>query len=129
MLATTQQPYSSSVIIKSVDREAIARAVWEYATELRRRYTEIERIIWFGSWITGLPSPGSDVDICLVVTDSSKPRHIRSVDYLPFGFPVGMDVHVYTRAEFERLTETSPHWFCAISTGREVGGESNSVEA
>ena len=127
MPAPTQPPYSSSVIIKSIDREAIANAVQEYAIELRRRYAEIERVIWFGSWITGLPSPGSDVDICLVVTDSSKPRHIRSLDYLPFGFPVGLDVHVYTWAEFERLPDISPQWFRAISAGQEVGRESQSV--
>ena len=40
--------------------------------------------------------------------------------FLPVGFPVGVDLFAYTRAEFERLRETSPDWYQAIAAGEEL---------
>ena len=104
----------NSVVIKSTDRESISQAVRSYAAQLRREHTEIERIIWFGSWVTGLPSPGSDVDLCLILSKSDNPPRDRISDYLPLGFPVGVDLFAYTHEEYERL---SPGWKKAISSG------------
>ena len=59
-----------TVIIKSANRERIAAAVQSYVTQLYQAHAEIEQVIWFGSWITGIPTPGSDVDLCLVVSSS-----------------------------------------------------------
>ena len=109
-----------TVTIKSIDKEQIQRAVAAYATRLRQQHPEIERIIWFGSWVTGLPSPGSDVDLCLILTASDKAPRDRISAYLPFGFPVGVDLVVYTRAEFERLQKISPGWYAAIISGVEI---------
>lgn len=77
----------------------------------------MRRILWFGSRVSGTPSPGSDVDVCLLLADSEKPFRERIPDYLPFGFPVGMDVFPYTLAEFERLPRERPSWFRAIISG------------
>jgi predicted nucleotidyltransferase len=107
----------SSVVIKSANRERIARAVEAYVTQLRAMHPEVEAAIWFGSWVTGLPMPGSDVDLCLILSSSNKPMRDRIPDYLPVGFPVGIDLFVYTRAEFERLPEVSPTWYAAIASG------------
>ena len=111
---------SPSVVIKSADREGIARAVDNYVAGLRRDHPEVERVIWFGSWVSGLPTPGSDVDLCLIVSHSDKPYRERSMDYLPVGFPVGVDLCVYTEEEFARLVERSPAWYAAIHAGREA---------
>ena len=78
------------------------------------------QVIWFGSWVTGLPSPGSDVDICLVLTSARKPRHERIVDYLPARFPTGIDLLVYTQEEYDRLESISPGLLEAIQTGKEI---------
>ena len=107
-------------MIRSIDRKAIEQAVTEYAHRLTAENPEIERIYWFGSWITGMPTPGSDVDLGLVVSGSSKPRHERTPEYLPVGFPVGVDLSVYTRSEFARLAEESPSWHATIVGGREL---------
>jgi len=107
-------------VIKSANRSAITRAVEQYVAQLRREHPEIRRIIWFGSWVRGIPAPGSDVDLCLVVSHMNKPRRERSVDYLPVGFPVGVDLFVYTEQEFERLAQDTPSWFAAIQAGREL---------
>jgi predicted nucleotidyltransferase len=98
----------------------MAHAVADYVARLRAKHPEIERVIWFGSWTTGIPLPGSDVDLCLVLSASDKPPRERVSDYLPVGFPVGIDLFAYTQAEFQRLKETSPSWYEAITSGEEV---------
>jgi len=120
MPSAMPRPSSSSVVIRSADRTRIEQAVARYVAGLRRQYPEIERIIWFGSWVNGVPGPGSDVDLCLILSASDRPRHERSADFLPVGFPVGMDLFVYTRAEFERLREEHPGWYQVICSGREM---------
>ena len=98
----------------------MARAVADYVARLRADHPEIERVIWFGSWVTGIPLPGSDVDLCLILSSSDKTPRDRAPHYLPVGFPVGIDLFAYTRAEFERLRESSPGWYQAITSGREI---------
>jgi hypothetical protein len=44
----------------------------------------------------------------------------RIPGYLPLGFPVGIDLFAYTHAEFDQLRETSPGWYAAITSGREL---------
>lgn len=110
----------NTVVIKSIDRESIRQAVLNYAVKLRREHSEIERVLWFGSWVTGLPTPGSDVDICLILSKSDKSPRDRIPDYLPLGFPVGIDLFAYTHLEFERLKRSSPGWYSAIVSGVEV---------
>jgi predicted nucleotidyltransferase len=110
----------NSVVIKSIDRKQIRNAVETYILELRSRHPEIVRVIWFGSWVSGLPSPGSDVDLCLIVSASDKIPRDRVSDYLPLGFPVGVDLVVYAQDEFERLRKSSPGWYAAITSGIEL---------
>ena len=110
----------TSVVIRSADRERIGRAVAEYVARLRALHPEVERVIWFGSWVNGLPTPGSDVDLCLILSSAGKAFRERLAEYLPVGFPVGVDLFPYTRAEFERLREQSPSWHQAILQGREL---------
>ena len=110
----------NSVVIKSANREEIAQAVSSHVAHLREQYPEIERAIWFGSWANGLPVPGSDVDLCLILSSSDTSPQDRISAYLPFGFPVGIDLFAYTRDEFDRLRETSPGWYRAIAAGQEI---------
>ena len=110
----------NSVVIKSANRDEIAQSVASYVARLRVQYPEIERVIWFGSWVTGLPMPGSDVDLCLILSSSDRAPRDRIPDYLPVGFPVGGDLFAYTQAELGRLRETSPGWYQAIAAGREI---------
>ncbi len=112
----------SSVVVKSADRERIARAVQDYVARLRAEHPEVRRVIWFGSWVTGRPRPGSDVDLCVIVASSDKPRRERMVEYLPVGFPVGVDLFVYTEEEWERLKHEAPTWYAVIESGIEVWG-------
>ena len=120
MPLNTQTQSSNSVVIKSVDRPAIEAAVETYVDRLLDENPEIIGVIWFGSWITGLPSPGSDVDLCLVLSTANKPRRDRVSEYLPVGFPVGLDLFPYTMSELEQLRQESPEWYREIMSGRKV---------
>lgn len=91
-----------------------------YAADLRRNHPEVKRIVWFGSWVSGIPRAGSDVDLCLVLTRSDKPFRERIPDYLPGAFPVGLDLFPYTEAELERLLAGSPGWREALMRGHEL---------
>jgi len=108
----------NSVVIKSIERACVEKAVRNYAQWLRAQFAEVEHILWYGSWVSGSHTPRSDVDVCLIVSSSDMPRRERISKYLPFGFSVGMDLCVFTIEEFERLWEISPQWHQAIINGK-----------
>lgn len=110
----------NSVAIKSVDRDRIRQAVTDFAAQIRKQHPEVERIIWFGSWVTGLPGPQSDIDLCLILSSSNNAPRDRVSDYLPLGFPVGVDLFAYTQKEFEQLRISSPGWYKAITSGVDI---------
>ena len=120
MLFVRRRLSLNSVIIRSIDRELIKQAVGSFVARLREEHPEVERVIWFGSWVTGLPAPGSDVDLCLILSSSDKPPRDRISDYLPVGFPVGVDLFVYTQEEYQQLRQRSPSWYKAISSGVDI---------
>lgn len=92
----------------------------QYAVWLRANYPEVERIIWFGSWVRGIPTLRSDVDICLVLSHSDVPVRARRPTYLPTSFPTDIDLFPLTREEFEALEQRSPSLFRAIIEGKDV---------
>lgn len=110
----------NSVVIKSANPDLINEAVTSYVSVLKSKHPEIERIIWFGSWINGIPTPGSDVDLCLILSYSDKNMRDRISEYLPIGFPVGIELFPYTKAEFNELALKSIGWYNAIISGKEL---------
>ncbi len=75
----------------------------EHVRTLAARHPELEEVILFGSMVSGTPVPGSDVDLLLVLCASDRWFVDRIPLFLPTGFPVGMDVFPYTRAELEQM--------------------------
>jgi len=108
----------SSVVFRSIDTEQVKEAVQSYVARLRIQYPEVIKVVWFGSWVNGYPSPGSDVDLCLILSRSNKKPRDRISAYLPLGFPTGVDLLIYTEDEFERLEQVSPSLYQAIISGR-----------
>ena len=107
---------SRSLVVKSNNQATVEAAVRGWARQIAAQRPEVRRIIWFGSRVNGAPAPSSDVDVCVVLAGSSRPVRDRVADYLPFGFPVGIDLFPYTEAELERLKSEHPSWYAAITS-------------
>ena len=108
---------SPSLVVKSNNQAAVEAAVRRWARRLLASRPEVLRVIWFGSRVHGAPAPGSDVDACVVISRSDRRFRDRIGDYLPFGFPVGIDLFPYTVAELDRLRDEHPAWYRAIASG------------
>ncbi len=81
-----------------------------------------EKIILFGSYASGHPSPDSDLDL-LVIMRTELPKHKRAVPiYLLFRpMPCAMDVIVYTPEEVAYWNGTVNHIVTeAFATGKIV---------
>lgn len=79
-----------------------------------------ERIILFGSYAGGHPTPDSDIDL-LVIMNSPLPRHRRAVQLqlLFKPMPCPLDILVFTPEEVRKWNGTVNHIIThALSTGR-----------
>jgi predicted nucleotidyltransferase len=106
--------------VRYAEPEPIRRAVRDHARDIRKGHPEVRSIRWFGSWVRGDATVGSDVDLCVIVERSDKQRRDRIPDFLPLVFPVGIDIFVYTQAEFDALRTAHPSMWKAIDSGVEV---------
>ncbi len=111
---------SISARVFYAEPERIREAVRDHARALRGAHPEILSIRWFGSWVRGDAGVGSDVDLCIILEHSDLPRRERIMDFLPRVFPVGIDLFVFTRAEFDALRSEHPSMREAIDSGTEV---------
>ena len=105
---------------KSDYKEAVEKSLREHVAGLVKRHPEIVTIIRFGSWVNGIPMPGSDVDLCIIVKESGKRFRDRIPDFLPVGFPVGIDIFPYTVDELEALKKDTPSWYREINSGKTI---------
>jgi predicted nucleotidyltransferase len=84
----------------------------------------IQRILLFGSLVTGKPTPRSDADLLVVVETSS---HVEPRNRIPelltalAPLPCPLDLHVLTRDEVKRFgREGSPLLRVALETGADL---------
>ena len=111
----------STVSVTWFDKDAVWRAVEAHAHALAARCPEIEEIRIFGSLVKGTAVPGSDVDLLIVLSASSRPFLDRIPAYLPGAFPCGVDVFPYTRAEITRMAgEGNSLIAAALGEGRTI---------
>lgn len=79
-----------------------------------------ERIVLFGSYASGQPSPDSDLDL-LVIMETDLPRHRRTAPMrlLFKPMPCAMDLLVFTPAEVQKWNGTVNHIITeALRTGK-----------
>lgn len=93
----------SSVVVKSIDKARVRKAMDDYAQRLFSAHFEIDEIVVFGSFESDTYAPGSDIDVFLLLRESSKPVRDRIPDYLPRSFPVGVDLFPFTLEETTSL--------------------------
>ena len=66
-----------------------------------------EAIYLFGSYAWGLPDEDSDLDLLVIIRESSEKTHIRTIPgrRALFGLNISKDLFVYTQSEFDRSTQ------------------------
>ncbi len=72
----------------------------EYAALLLAR-GDVEEVVVFGSFERGTYAPGSDLDVLIVLRDSTLPVRDRAAEFMPPSFPVPLDLFPFTRAELD----------------------------
>ena len=84
--------------VEKVDEEFLKEAVKRIVSAV-----DPEKIILFGSHAYGEPKKGSDLDLLVVVKESSLPRYRRSVPIYKAlaGILIPKDILVYTEKEIE----------------------------
>jgi len=92
---------SGTVRVFSLDRTRIGEALRELVESRYRPDRNVAAVYLFGSFAWGTPAPGSDLDLLVIVDDDPRPARDRIPDFLPGAFPIGVDVLVWTRAEWE----------------------------
>ena len=98
-------------VFRAISREQVLEELHAWAVQERKAHPEISRIGLFGSYAKGAFAPGSDIDLLILVSESSEPRwFMRSAGFDTLKLSVGADLFVYTEAEAERMRETSS-WF------------------
>ena len=91
-----------------------------------REYAGIDEIVVFGSFTTGKFVPGSDLDVCLLVTSQGSMPPMSEL--MPLRFPVPLELFVVTRAQSESK-HPPPIWRAARASSwryvreRLVGGD------
>ena len=85
------------------------RVIRRYARAIADEFHP-DKIILFGSYASGTPTPDSDLDF-LVVMESDQPRYRRSVPICMMFTPVpcAMDILVYTPDEVKKWNGATNH--------------------
>lgn len=98
-------PERSSDFVKIVyyDRQEVLEALTEALRKLTQEHPEVEEAVLFGSFVRGDTVPGSDVDLLLILKESSQDFLARIPQYLPTTVAGGVDVFPYTHQELDRM--------------------------
>lgn len=92
-----------SPVLRWPDAKTVGRAVRTWAQECGQAHPEVVRIGYFGSYARGDWGVGSDLDLVVVVKQSSVPNERRAIGWNTLNLPVPADVLVYTQVEWTAL--------------------------
>ena len=95
----------SSSVFKWPDARIVDQAVRHWAADEARRRGNVNRIGYFGSYARGDWGVGSDLDIIIILDQTTLPFEQRSLDWDILKLPVPSDVLIYTLEEWKTLTE------------------------
>jgi len=106
----------SSDFVKVVfaDKNKVLRQLADYTRKVKRSRPEVEKVGLFGSYATDTYGPASDVDLLIILRESSKRFLDRIPDYLPDNLSVCCDVFLYTREELEKMQAQVNPWICHV---------------
>ena len=99
----------TSAVFKWPDRDTVLSAARQWAQALCRRDASVEQVACVGSYARGDWGVGSDLDVIIVLTETTLSSAQRYARYYPDDLPVPVDLWVYTRKEWDGLPTRSPH--------------------
>jgi len=105
---------SNSVKVVFADKANVLRQLKDYAKRIKRTHAEVERVGFFGSYANDTYGPASDVDLLIILRESSKRFLDRIPDFLPDNLSVCCDVFPYTREELEKMQAQVNPWICRV---------------
>jgi predicted nucleotidyltransferase len=78
-----------------------------WAERLAKSRTDIICIGYFGSYATNNWGVGSDLDVVMVVEDTTQPFEKRTLEWDTTALPVPVDLLIYTLEEWNNLDKKS----------------------
>jgi predicted nucleotidyltransferase len=97
-----------SSVLRWPDRDAVDLALRSWAHDLGSHRPDVVRVGYFGSYARGDWGVGSDVDVIIVVDESTEPPHQRALTFDAKALPVPADLFVYTVHEWEAMRSGPP---------------------
>jgi predicted nucleotidyltransferase len=91
----------SSPVLKWPDVHAVDTAVRRWAGAAAKSRPGVALVGYFGSYARGDWGVGSDLDMVIVVEESTQPFERRAIEWDLTSLPVPADVMVYTLAEWQ----------------------------
>jgi predicted nucleotidyltransferase len=96
----------SSSVFTWPDQSTVVRALNDWAERAVDARPDLLRVGYFGSYARGDWGVGSDLDVIIVVRESSTPLIRRAAEWDLTRLPVPADVLVYTESEWRSLAES-----------------------
>ncbi|MBM4276158.1 MAG: nucleotidyltransferase domain-containing protein [Deltaproteobacteria bacterium] len=93
----------NSSVFKWPEAKAVDQAARRWAEKIVKKWTDVVRIGYFGSYARGDWGVGSDLDLVVIVERSNRPFEFRSSEWDTLEIPVPTDVFVYTQDEWENM--------------------------
>jgi len=96
----------SSSVFTWPDQTTVIRALSDWAQRAVAARPDLARVGYFGSYARGDWGVGSDLDVIIIVRESSTPFIRRPAQWDLTRLPVPADVLVYTESEWRSLAES-----------------------
>ena len=93
----------NSSVFKWPDQKSVDQAVRSWSLEQARKWPELKRLGYFGSYSRGNWGVGSDLDLIAVLDETSEPFERRALSWDLTDLPVAAEILVYSAAEWEDL--------------------------
>ena len=111
---------SGSLKIFSQDINAVKRLLKKTLKIRKAEYPEICSVFIFGSYVKGDFTPGSDIDVLLILSDSKRSFRDRLAEYYPENFPIPVDLFPFTISEIKEMCNHPSIYKTAVETGIEI---------
>jgi predicted nucleotidyltransferase len=102
--------------IKWPELEKVHAAVCSWAKQKVVNRPEILQIGYIGSYARGDWGVGSDLDVIVITEFTNDPFWRRGLDFDLSGFPVPVDLLVYTQQEWQELAQQTTRFYQTVMT-------------